>query len=235
MKITPTTLDRKAARMQLPGSEATLIDRIRYLIVSMRKTQAEFGRLIDTDASNMSKMLTGRAPISDRTINRIVINLGVSKDWLVDGSDVPFPKPEASIVPAAPQGAPVYDIDVTAGHAELSSMFTDERVIGHLNLPNVNPAYPIVRVSGDSMAPRISNGSFISIRPIGADAPIFWGQTYVVVTEDYRMVKVLRRHHDPDKVILHSYNPDYDDMELPRRLIRSLYLVETVLTYDVMG
>lgn len=234
MKVTQDSLERRASALTLPGSDASIIDRIKYLITFMRKTQAEFGRLIDIDASNMSKMMSGRIPISDRTINRIVVNLGVSKRWLEHGDEVPFPRTTQSS--ATPESAaPVYDIDVTAGHTELSSMFTDERIIGHLSLPNVNPKYPIVRVSGDSMEPRIANGSFISIRPIPADAPIFWGQVYVVVTRDYRMVKVMRRHKDPDKVILHSYNHDYDDMDLNRDNILSLYLVETVMSYDIMG
>jgi phage repressor protein C with HTH and peptisase S24 domain len=51
--------------------------------------------------------------------------------------------------------------------------------------------------------------------------------------EDYRMVKYLRRHSDNDKVILHSANPDYDDMEVSRKDIIGLYLVEAILNYDI--
>ena len=64
---------------------------------------------------------------------------------------------------------------------------------------------------------------------------IFWGSVYVVVTEDYRMVKVVRRHQNPDMVILHSVNPNYDDMDVPRSKILALYLVETILNYDVVS
>ena len=53
--------------------------------------------------------------------------------------------------------------------------------------------------------------------------------------EDYRMVKVVRRHHDPNMVILHSVNPNYDDMDVPRSKILALYLVETILNYDVVS
>lgn len=63
---------------------------------------------------------------------------------------------------------------------------------------------------------------------------IYWGQIYVVVMEDYRMVKTVRRHHDQSKVILHSINPDYDDMEVDRRDIIALYLVEAILNYSVL-
>ncbi|MDE6448959.1 MAG: S24 family peptidase, partial [Muribaculaceae bacterium] len=90
----------------------------------------------------------------------------------------------------------------------------------------------IVRVSGDSMKPAISNGSFIAIRPVSATGLVFWGQIYVVVTDNYRMVKYLRRHPDPAYVVLHSDNPDYDDIEMPRDEIQALYIVETVINYD---
>ena len=62
---------------------------------------------------------------------------------------------------------------------------------------------------------------------------IFWGQIYVVQLEEYRMIKYIRRHADPSMVILHSDNPAYDDMDVPRADIRALYIVEAVLNYEV--
>lgn len=229
--------------LALPEPSASTVDRIRYLIKLSRRTQAQFSRLIDVDPSNISKLLSGRIPVTDGLINRMVVNLGVSKDWLKYGTDVPFAKGEHvrtvasddGSVSLSGNGAPVYDIDVTAGFGELSRMFTDERIIGRLDMPQINPECPIVRVSGDSMSPRINNGSFISIRPIGSGSPLFWGQIYVVVMEDYRMVKFVRRHPDPDMIILHSANPAYDDMEIPRRSVLQFYIVESILNYDIVG
>ncbi len=231
----------------MPEPSADILDRVRYLIKLSRRTQAQFSRLVGIDPSNLSRILSGRMPITDVFVNRLVVNLNVSKQWLTEGTDVPFPRGEHarelgdgreqllksgdSTVP----GAAVYDIDVTAGSLELSRMFTDERIVGYVNLPDVDPRYPLVRVSGDSMSPKINPGSYISIRPISDTSPIFWGQVYVVVLEDYRMVKYLRRHPDKDFVILHSANPAYDDIEIPRRDILRLYLVETILNYDIIA
>ena len=47
-------------------------------------------------------------------------------------------------------------------------------------------------------------------------------------------VKTVRRHDDPAKVILHSTNPDYDDIEVLRSDIESLYPVENVINYDLL-
>lgn len=229
----------KIEPLVLPEPSATKVDRVRYLIKLFRKTQAQFGQLINVDPSNMSKFLSGRIPITDGFINRIVVNLGISKPWLEKGEGVPFADGAEPEIVEAPggmmlgaKGAPVYNVDVTAGFGAISHSFEHERVVGRLDLPSINPKYPIVRVSGESMTPRVKNNSYISIRPVDPNGSIFWGQMYLVVTEDYRMLKVLRRHEDSSKVILHSYNSEYDDMVLDKSEILQLFFVDAVLNIE---
>ena len=90
----------------------------------------------------------------------------------------------------------------------------------------------MVRVSGDSMSPVIHNGDYVALRELSNIEQIFWGQIYVVLLDDYRLIKFLRRHPDPAKVILRSANPDYDDMEISRTDIRELMLVQHILHLD---
>lgn len=222
---------------------ATVADRLKYLIKQGRMTQAQFSEKIGMNPSNISKVLTGKMPISEAMINRVVVDLGVSKAWLRDGVGVPFEKNntflrEFSSTPAtgvskSGSGTPIYDIDVTAGCRELGSMFTVDRVVGSIDLPGISGQdYAIVTASGDSMSPSIKNGAYLAIRRMPVGAPIHWGQIYVVVLDDYRMVKFLRRHPDPSMVWLHSDNPSYDDIEVPLSSIKDLYIVEGVLTYE---
>lgn len=246
MAVNENTLLKRSENLQEPASDATVADRVRYLITRLRKTQQQFASMIGVDGPNLSRILNGRTPFSDAMINRIVVNLGVSKEWLLNGTDVAFPKniireieifddDQPTPLPVRREGAPVYDIDVTAGYSELSGLFTQDRVIGYMQLPQVNPKNVIVHVSGESMTPQIPNGSLISIRPLSNEAPIFWGQTYLVILDDYRMVKVLRRHPDPNKVILHSNNPDFDDMEIMRSDIKGLYVVDAVINCNMLA
>ena len=224
-------------------SNETIIDRVRYLMKISRLTQSSMARRLGVDSPYMSKVMSGRLPFSEGFINRIVVDMGVSKQWLKEGTNVPFPKPmhastiDAEIFPkerngSTGRGIAVYDIDVTAGSTELSRMLTVDRIMGYVDMPQINSDCLIVRVSGDSMRPTIPNGSFIAIRPVSSAGIIFWGQIYVVVTENYRMVKCLRRHTNPEYVVLHSNNPDYDDIDMPRNEIQGLYLVETIINYD---
>lgn len=226
----------------------TIIDRIKYLQRSARLTQAQLARRLSLDPSNLSKVLSGKLPVSQSFINRVVVDMGVSKLWLTDGEGVPYTREEeprtvdvdpvstpiiatAECAPSA-SALPVYDIDVTAGCTELSRMFTDDRISGYIDLPRLNHDCVLVRVSGDSMSPVIEDGSMIAIRAVSNPGIISWGSIYVVVTDDYRFVKYVRRDRDNrDNIILHSANSEYDDIDLPLSEVRSMFIVETVINY----
>ncbi|MDE6459693.1 MAG: XRE family transcriptional regulator [Paramuribaculum sp.] len=220
-------------------SAVTPVDRIRFLIRKMGITQGEFARRVGLDATNMSKHMNGKLPITEGLLNKIVVNLGVSKRWLKDGSDVPFGKAGmANFTPERPSSAlpvavPIYDVDVVAGTEELSRMFTDDRIIGHISMPRLKRNDVIVKVSGDSMMPVIAPGGYVAINPQNDNHNIFWGQIYVIVMDDYRLVKYLRKADSDDKVRLVSANPAYDDMIVDRSEIRGLYLVDAVINCEL--
>lgn len=215
-----------------------IIARIRFLMNELHYKQVEFAQKIGTDTSNLSKYLNGRLPISKALVDRIALNLGVSRQWLVDGTDLPFAKQAtapsidvtASLV--AGQGTPVYDIDVTAGTMPRSMMFADDQIVGWINLPDVDTNCRIIKVSGDSMKPVICNGDYVAIRELTNTQHIFWGQIYVVLLDDFRLIKYVRRHPDASMVTLRSANKEYDDMDIPRRDIRDLMIVQQILRMD---
>lgn len=107
-----------------------------------RLSQAQFARRLGIDPSNVSKYLSGRLPVSDSLVNRIIVDFNVSKDWLREGVGVPYEKPvHAESVSASGicrdfdgDGIPVFDIDVAAD-AQRCQAFTRENMIGKLNFP----------------------------------------------------------------------------------------------------
>lgn len=77
--------------METPTDKNQLIiGRIRYLMELRHLSQVAFSKLIGIDPSNVSKYLSGKLPVSDALLNRVVVNLNVSKDWLRDGTGLPF-------------------------------------------------------------------------------------------------------------------------------------------------
>lgn len=158
----------------------------------------------------------------------------MSKAWLTEGRDLPFSKNSGdTLSDIFGATVPIYDIDVVAGTEELSRMFTQERIIGHISLPKLKSGDVIVRVSGDSMEPVIENGAYLSINPINDCRNIFWGKIYVIVMEDYRLVKYVRKAQDDNHVRLVSANSDYDDMIVDRADIKALYLVDAIINYQL--
>lgn len=213
---------------------AEIIDRIKYLMKEMGLKQVQFAERIGVDTSNLSKYLNAHMPLSESFLNRLVVNLGVSKEWLLDGTDLPFGKTpvrvDGEVMASANGGTPVYDVDVTAGVASgRNELFASENIVGWVNLPNMSPNCRIVRVSGDSMAPVINDGDFVAVREVSNPNQIYWGQIYVVQLDDFRLVKYLRRHSDPNMVVLRSENPNYDDMDVRRSDIHEMLLVQHVL------
>lgn len=94
----------------------------------------------------------------------------------------------------------------------------------------------IVRANGDAMNPTLKDGDMLSIREVNPFGNIFYGNIFVVITQDYKMVKRVKRYPQDEKnyVILHSDNPEYDDILFSRSKIMKLYVVESVLSISRM-
>lgn len=221
-----------------PTDTDGIIGRIRHLMDIRRLSQAGLAKLVGIDASNVSKYLSGRLPLSDSFLNRVIINLNVSKPWLYDGTGLPLDKgyhtrqgtPHMDSGACVPHGAiPVYDIDVAAGITEMSREYTRENVKGYIMLPDFNPNWVAVRAQGDSMAPLIDNGAFVVFLPENDLGNIVWGQIYVVVMENRRVVKFVRRHQNPEYLILKSKNEEYDSMDVRISDIHALYPVKAIV------
>ena len=129
---------------------------------------------------------------------------------------------ESAISETKRKGALIYDIDATCGLNGRDIEFTDEKVIGSIDAPEINPDSKIIFASGDRVV----------IRKIESWDYFNYGQVYLIITNEYRLIKRVRRHpKDADNLILlRSENPDYDDIDLPKREIIHLFIVENILS-----
>jgi phage repressor protein C with HTH and peptisase S24 domain len=122
---------------------------------------------------------------------------------------------------------PFYDIDISAG---LMEFFNDEKETpsGWVNFPDFPKSNAVVNAYSDSMSDYINNGDKIAIRLINDLEIIEYGQCFVIVTQDYRFVKFIRKSDTPENIKLVSYNTAYDDFEIPKSKILKLFLVTYV-------
>jgi phage repressor protein C with HTH and peptisase S24 domain len=146
-----------------------------------------------------------------------VVGLGVS----------PVNEPKIDYLKEHKSAVPYYDIDISAGLMEL---FNDEKETpsGWVNFPDFPKSNAVVNAYSDSMSDYINNGDKIAIRLINDLQIIEYGQCFVIVTEDYRFVKFIRKSDTPDNIKLVSYNSAYDDFEIPKSKILKLFLVTYV-------
>lgn len=125
---------------------------------------------------------------------------------------------------------PVYDVEINAGIVELLKESIKENIVGYLDLPEAQDADMVVTVRGDSMATLYNNGDRIAIKFVHDKSQIFYGKPYVVITSELNALKYIRKHSNPDMVILRSENVElYDDFDIEKKAIIHLFKVLCVI------
>lgn len=165
----------------------------------------------------------------------------ISTDWLLrDEGEMLINKERANKIISIPKeaistnkrkGALIYDIDATCGFDGRDIEFVDEKVVGSIDAPEINPESKIIFATGDSMLPLITSGDRIVIRRIESWDYFNYGQVYLIITNEYRFIKRVRKHPKDEEnlILLHSENPEYDDIDLPKKEIIHLFIVENIL------
>ena len=169
---------------------------------------------------------------ADKLSNVLTAYPELNRDWLLYNEGEMLNVTE--VVEVTEHGTPVYDLDVTCGGRSRPIVFADEHIIGHVNLPNVSSNAVIIRANGDSMEPHINDGDWIAVREVFNFNELYYGQVYLVITDELRLLKYLRKDKDEQNyVILRSENDRYDDIRLAKSSIRSLFIVENVLSLKI--
>lgn len=186
----------------------------------------------------LSGIINGKEKMSDTFLKNISDRLRINSEWIKTGIGqmiIPENNKEVFNVKEVNDGAAVYDIDCTCGYSLRTIDFSEEKIIGHINMPGVNNEDKIIRANGDSMMPTISDGDWVAVREVIDWSLIFYGQIYLIITDEYRLLKHIRRCDSDEKnrIILHSENPDYDDMILERSKIRHLFVVKNILSLKI--
>lgn len=186
------------------------------------------------------------AKLSDNTRKSTIVRISnafpdLNTSWLLTGEgEMLNPTEKKNTVAISPNavkegvytGTLVYDIDATCGVESRDIYFAEDNVVGSIDLPEISKSSKIIRANGDSMEPRICDGNRVVIREIMSWSDIFYGQIYLIIMEEYRMIKYIRRYEADEEnyIILRSENPKYDDIKLHKSKILKLFIVENILS-----
>lgn len=203
------------------------IEFIKYKKISVKEFEIRCG-LSNGYVSSMRKGFG-----AEKLGNVLSVFPELNRDWLLynEGEMIVSSPPDVEV---SEIGTPVYDIDATCGDLSRPIVFTDEHIIGRVNLPNLSHDAIIIRANGDSMEPHIHDGDWIAVREVANLNVIYYGQVYLVITNEYRLLKYIRRDEDEKNyIILRSDNKEYDDIRLPKAEIRHLFIVENILSLHI--
>ena len=210
------------------------LNELRRYLTNLGLTQDIIAKRFGVTKQAINSLLTGRKPFGKQNAIKWANEFGLNAGWLLTGEGEMVKQSTKTVVEVAEYGTPVYDIDATCGNLSRPIVFTDEHIIGHVNLPNVSSSAVIIRANGDSMEPHIHDGDWIAVREVFNFNELYYGQVYLVITEELRLLKYLRKDEDEQNyVILRSENDRYDDIRLAKSSIRSLFIVENVLSLKI--
>ena len=210
---------------------------VRYLVwkgyVSIQATQKDIAERMGTTTSNVSAALKGSERfLTEGFVNRFsnAFNAIFNEKWIING-DGTMTNESVSItnVPITEKDIKILDIRVSAGHG-IGFDGDENKILGYVNIPNFSGCYGVT-VYGDSMYDKYSSGDIVFVREIKDKREIEGGQSYVVITNEDRYLKMI--YIEDGKLKLVSYNnainPDgrrkYPDMLIEGEQIKFLYKV----------
>lgn len=131
------------------------------------------------------------------------------------------------------KGLPVYDVEFSAGFIE---QIRDGNItpIGFLSIPELKGCDYVVRVTGDSMVPRINERDWIGIKRVVDKTDIDFGRIYGLVTVNYNLIKYIKSTKNPEKWLLVSENKQYEDREFEISRVLELYTIKTILPFSLI-
>ena len=181
--------------------------------------QAELADFLSVSTSFISQIEKGKREIPENQLRKIMLNnIGwdTSMIWreepVAEGASTPtinIPDRRIKLLPLLPFSAMA---GYLSGGNDVDAFRSEEAVA----VPDFSErgADCTIRVDGDSMYPRYSNGEILAIRII-KDVTFFqWGKVYVLSTNQGCVVKILLPdQQDPERIICRSVNrelyPDY--------------------------
>lgn len=131
-----------------------------------------------------------------------------------------------------PGAIPLVPAQAVGGLSGSDFSISDDDVIGYYVIPGFqNKGIDfMIRITGDSMAPRLWGGDIIACSIIRNSNFIQWNKTHLIATRDQGLlVKRLRKSTDPDCILAVSNNPDYDPFDIPKQDILGIARVVGVI------
>ena len=213
------------------------IESVTAVIEREKISKASLAESLNVKPAKFSEILNGRMKAGSDMIAILCDFYGVSPDYILMSRGGIFreskldpiiinegdaSKRSVSFDPS--KGTPYYDVDFLGGFDEV---FNSQVSVPDCNVivPGFEKAKVWCNVTGHSMEPKSSHGDIIALRECSVD-DIQYGETYAVVLDTIRTIKILRKGSSPDVLRYVPINTtDFDEQEYPIARIQKIFEV----------
>lgn len=207
-----------------------IVDRLtKYFNTSMRGVEQK----LNLSNGTIGKLRTGKYGYSPALMEALK-KAGLNPAYFLTGEGSPEIGSDAvESAPAAvecdeskPNRIPFYFFDVM-GSFDSEEALMNTKPTCYFELPGFTGCLAAFPVFGDSMKPKILNGDIVVISEKVPEEKILWGETYLVVTDAWRVIKTVHPGETEEFIILRSINPNYEgDTAVNKNDIKGLYLIK---------
>lgn len=215
-------------------------------------TQMQIADLLSVGQNTISQIENDKISLTDKNKRILVERLHVNLDWLDTGRGeivcdetealAQLPKTKLSeqavsiIKKTATQsaGVPFFDRPIVNGALEKVIDIMELKPDFLIDIKPFNDLTFYRPVSGDSMLPRFRTTDYVACKRSSQHNTIQFGETYLCIAkyngQFLECLRVVRRHENPERVILRPLNSDFDEIVISINDIIELYIVKGVIS-----
>lgn len=215
-----------------------------YDLKGLRKevgmTQGQMALLLKCGQTNISMQEKSNRNLTDEQMNILIEKFGdaVIRKYIICESDSENVEGRREFVQKGNDNyrlVPIIHIDSVGGMDSPNSINGEPQYLeGYVPFVNAQKGDIAVFQSGTSMIPTIPPGSIMQIRKVENWREYFgYGNIFVIeLTDGRRITKEIRKYSKSpqDYVWCVSHNPEVEDEELPKSMIKSVWKVIKILT-----
>lgn len=202
---------------------------VKNRLIEFIKTQgltiSGFENIVGLSNGSVSKTTDRIRPRTLESISNKFPNL--NQTWLLTGEGdmlLPSSGKDGAVINYE-NGVPYYDEDFVLGFNELGFPASENPQF-LVQMPKYANATLWCNATGHSMEPEINSGDVIALKLIEDSSFLLTGDLYAIVTTNgLRTIKRLGKGRDEDHYRLIPTNKDYEEQEIPKRMILKVYKV----------
>lgn len=201
---------------------------------ALHLTQRQMADILSIRQNAYSMIETGKTNLTERNKSTLAEKLHINPSWLTEGIGPMFDvTPKARTVR---HGVPYYNVPIAdyaqfsnSGHTD-TELYFDGTPEYDIDYPPFNDCTFYRPVVGESMSSRFCTSDVVACKKIADPTVIMFGETYLcVITEgtvSYEIIRIIRKHDDPNQIILKPQNSLFDDITIRKESIKELYIIK---------